>query len=123
MSSEVGYLSCCAGLGVGAGRQIRHVIRSRELWLIGLGSLCFWACVRGFVGYLPIYLKTIGWNPVLADQTLAIFYALSLIGVVPLSILSDRLGIRRELMILSVSVLALGVFIFSFAEGLILWLA
>ncbi len=104
-------------------QSLRHVMRSRELWLIGLGSLCFWACVRGFVGYLPLYLKTIGWNPVLADQTLAIFYAVSLIGVLPLSIASDRFGIRRGLMILAVSVLALGVFIFSFAEGLILWLA
>ena len=104
-------------------QSLRHVMRSRELWLIGLGSLCFWACLRGFVGYLPLYLKTIGWNPVLADQTLAIFYTVSLIGVLPLSIASDRFRIRRELMILAVSVLALGVLIFSFAEGLILWFA
>ncbi|MEM7348525.1 MAG: MFS transporter, partial [Chloroflexota bacterium] len=97
------------------------VIKSRQLWYIGLASLCFWGCYRGFSGYLPVYLKTIGWNPVVADQTLTTFYIVSLIGVLPIAIISDRYGIRRHLMIVCLAAVAAAVFSLSLVEGVLIW--
>jgi len=102
---------------------LRHVVQSRELWLIGLGTGSFWACYRGFSGYLPLYLKEIGWRPVLADQTLAAFFFVSLIGVIPLSLLSDRMKSRRIFMVVSIAVMGLGVLAFSVVDGILIWIA
>ncbi|MEM7133828.1 MAG: MFS transporter [Chloroflexota bacterium] len=102
---------------------LRHVVQSRELWLIGLGTGSFWACYRGFSGYLPLYLKEIGWSPVLADQTLATFFLVSLIGVIPLSLLSDRARSRRIFMVVSIAVMGIGVLSFSIVDGILIWIA
>ena len=103
--------------------SLRHVIQSRPLWLIGLGTGCFWACYRGFSGYLPLYLKEIGWNAVVADQTLATFYLVSLLGVMPLSLLSDRLRARRIFIMISTAVMGIGVLTLSFVSGVLIWLS
>ncbi|MGB0389266.1 MAG: CynX/NimT family MFS transporter [Ardenticatenaceae bacterium] len=102
---------------------LRHIVQSRELWLIGLGTGSFWACYRGFSGYLPLYLKEIGWSPLLADQTLATFFFVSLIGVMPLSLLSDRLRSRRIFMVVSLAVMSIGVLSFSIIDGILIWIA
>lgn len=102
-------------------QALRHVGRSRPIWLIGFGTLSFWICYKGFSGYLPLYLREIGWQPQVADQTLTTFFAVSLIGVMPLSLLSDRYNIKKWIIILSVSGISLAVFSFSFATGLLIW--
>ncbi|MEM7533158.1 MAG: MFS transporter [Chloroflexota bacterium] len=102
---------------------LNHVVRSRELWLIGLGTGSFWACYRGFSGYLPLYLKELGWNPVVADQTLATFFLVSLVGVMPLSLLSDRMKSRRIFMVVSLAVMGIGVLAFSIVDGIFIWVA
>ncbi len=101
---------------------LRTVAQSRQLWLIGVGTLCFWGSYRGFSGYLPVYLKEIGWNLVVADQTLTVFYVVSLIGVMPLSLLSDRFKMRRELGALCIVMLGTGALSLTFVEGLLLWI-
>ncbi|MCB0009094.1 MAG: MFS transporter [Anaerolineales bacterium] len=103
--------------------SLRYLVGTRELWIIGLGTLFFWACYKGFSGYLPLYLKNSGWEPARADQAMASFYIISLLGVLPLSVLSDRLHIKRELMFGAVAVMAVGVLSISFAEGVLVWLA
>lgn len=102
---------------------LRHIVQSRELWLIGLGTGSFWACYRGFSGYLPLYLKEIGWSPLLADQTLATFFLVSLIGVMPLSLFSDRMRSRRIFMVVSIAVMSIGVLSFSIVDGILIWIA
>ncbi len=103
-------------------QSLQHVMKSRQLWIIGLGGMCFTACYRGFAGYLPIFLKESGWDPALADQALSSFYFVSLLGVLPLSLISDRWQIKQGLMITCVAVLSVGVFSLSVTEGVLLWI-
>lgn len=103
--------------------SLSHVLRLRELWLIGVGTLFFWACLRGMVGYLPLYLRSVGWEPVTADQTLTVFYTVSLILVMPLAITSDRYNLRREFLAGSVLILGLAVFALSILNGNLIWIA
>ena len=103
--------------------SLRYVAQSRQLWLIGIGTGSFWACYRGFSGYLPLYLKEIGWDPVIADRSLAAFFLISLIGVMPLSVLSDRMKARRIFLVVSLGMMGLGVLTLSFASGILIWLA
>jgi predicted MFS family arabinose efflux permease len=97
--------------------SLRHVISLRNLWILGIGGLGINACFQGFTGYLPTYLKTIGWADLDADRALAVFFLSSLIAVVPLSILSDRLHLRRGFLIFAASVLSTGIILLAFVQG------
>lgn len=97
--------------------SLRHVIRLRNLWVLGIGGLGISACFMGFTGYLPTYLKAIGWPELQADQALAAFFVTSLAAVVPLSILSDRRRWRRGFLIITALILSVGIGSLSFVEG------
>ena len=88
--------------------NMRYVIRFRELWVIALAVLGVLGLMRGLVGYVPMYLREIGWGAVDADTALTIFFLCSLIGVVPISHLSDRLGNRRLVMAFGTTMMTIG---------------
>ena len=88
--------------------NMRYVIRFRELWVIALAVLGVLGLMRGLVGYVPTYLREIGWGAVDADTALTIFFLCSLIGVVPISHLSDRLGNRRLVMAFGTTMMTIG---------------
>ena len=95
--------------------NMRRVARYRELWSIALAGFGVMGLMRGMSGYVPTYLREIGWDPVNADTALTVFFFASLIGVVPISHLSDRLGNRRLVMAFATSMMALGTGLMYFA--------
>jgi MFS family permease len=100
-----------------------HVIRLRRVWLIGLGGMGINACITGAMGYLPTYLRTIGWNPTTADNALAMFYFVSLLGAIPLAMLSDRLGTRRGFLMAAALMMTIGISLLATVDGYLIWLA
>lgn len=98
-------------------QSLSHVVRLRNVWILGLGGLGVNACFSGFAGYLPTYLKAIGWAELDADRALAVFFLSSLIAVVPLSILSDKLHLRRGFLIIGSLVLTIGIGSLTFVQG------
>jgi NNP family nitrate/nitrite transporter-like MFS transporter len=97
--------------------SLRHVMRLRNVWILGIGGLGINACFQGFTGYLPTYLKTTGWAALDADRVLAAFFVTSLTAVIPLSILSDRLRLRRGFLIFAACILSIGIGLLSVVEG------
>lgn len=97
--------------------SLKHVVRLRNIWILGIAGLGMNACFQGFTGYLPTYLKAIGWAELDADRALAAFFATSLIAVIPLSILSDRFHLRRGFLIVAALILAVGIGLLSVVEG------
>ncbi|MCE2471074.1 MAG: MFS transporter [Anaerolineae bacterium] len=89
-------------------RSLRYVTRFRELWVLALGVFGVLGLMRGLVGYIPTYLREIGWGVVEADSAITVFFFCSLIGVVPLSHLSDRLGSRRVVLAFGTSMMSVG---------------
>ena len=102
---------------VSLGDSLRHVMRLRNLWILGIGAMGINACFTGFTGYLPTYLKTIGWADLDADRALAAFFATSLMAVIPLSILSDRLHLRRGYLVVAGLILSIGIGSLTFVES------
>lgn len=88
---------------------LRHVLQLREVWIIGVGSLLFWGCVRGFLGYTPLYLRGLGLGAESADSTLSLFFLGSLIFAVPSTILAQRLGSRRPILIIAMLLTGSGI--------------
>ncbi|MCY4019951.1 MAG: MFS transporter [Chloroflexi bacterium] len=95
--------------------NLHYVTRFRELWVIALAVFGVVGLMNSLVGYVPTYLREIGWESVDADSAIPVFFLASLIGVVPISHLSDRLGNRRLVMACGTAMMALGTLLMFFA--------
>ncbi len=73
-------------------RQFSHIIKIRDLWLIGFALLTYNGGIQGLLGYLPLYLRNLGWQEVSADSAASFFHLASMLFVIPMSFLADRLG-------------------------------
>lgn len=93
----------------------RYVARFRELWVIALAVFGVLGLMRGLGGYVPTYLREIGWEAASADTAMTVFFFCSLVGVVPISHLSDRLGNRRLVMAFGTSMMTIGCALMYFA--------
>jgi ACS family hexuronate transporter-like MFS transporter len=105
-------------------RQTFHrVSRLRNIWLLGLAILGIGGCVEGTLGYLPLYLRAIGWPVAGADGALATFHAMNMLAAIPLALLSDRLGSRKRILIVAALAIATGVGLLTVAQGMAVWVA
>jgi len=77
--------------------------------------------VQGFLGYVPLFLRNIGWQDVRADSLAASFHLASLFFTIPLAFLSDKIASRKRLVIAAASLTALGIGLFFVLEGNLLW--
>lgn len=89
-------------------RSVQQVIRVKNIWLMGFLMLGVAGSVQGVLGYLPLYLRNLGWSPIQADKTVSAFHFVSMLFVLPIAIWSDRLGSRKRLLIFSALMIILG---------------
>jgi len=75
------------------------LVRNKALWLLAVAAMFRIGSIAGMTGYLPLYLRDKGWAPASADGTLAVFFAVSTICVIPISLLSDRIRSRKAILI------------------------
>jgi sugar phosphate permease len=117
--SEPGYLnSSTSRTGTVPFRQaFSRVIRLRSVWLLGLILMGQMGCVRGMFGYLPLYLREIGWTAASADGTLAAFHGASIVGAIPITLLSNRLGSRKVVLLITTLMTVIGVGLLSITTG------
>jgi MFS family permease len=95
-----------------------HVLPIKSVWLMGLAMLGYVGCVQGMVGYLPYYLREAGWAAAGADGTLATFNGLSTVAAVPTAVLSDRIGLRKAVIIPVLVITVAGVALLPLANAM-----
>jgi MFS family permease len=129
----VGFLWLKARQGPGAGtaspsaqtvpfrQALSRVIRLRSVWLLALLVLFICGYNSGLVGYLPLYLRSIGWSPVSADGALAAYTAASVVGAIPMSLLSDRVGSRKAVLYPAILAIIISVSLLSAFRGPVVW--
>jgi MFS family permease len=99
------------------------VVRLRNVWLLCIATAGVSGCVNGMLGYLPMYLRGLNWPPASADSTLASFHAASLICAIPIALLSDRIGNRRCVLMVSVLLIGIGTGLLGFVGGVLISVA
>jgi NNP family nitrate/nitrite transporter-like MFS transporter len=97
------------GGGVPLRQTIGRVFPVKAVWLLGLALLGYVGCTQGVIGYLPTYLRDSGWTVASADGTLAVFNGVSTLGAIPLALLSERLGLRKVVLLPVLLVTTVGV--------------
>jgi nitrate/nitrite transporter NarK len=110
--------------------SLAKVIRIRGVWIIAIILFTYWGSNMGFAGYLPMYLRNVGWEPELADTAMTVFAGIGILGVIPMVLYSDKIGSRRPVIFFAILVLSLsmgmvpvvsrtGVWIFLIVGGLL----
>jgi cyanate permease len=102
-------------------QSISRVFPNKAVWLLGLTLLGYSACIQGMIGYLPTYLRDIGWTVASADGTLATFNALSTLGAVPLALLSLRLGLKKVVLFPILFITIVGVALLPVVSSTMVW--
>jgi MFS family permease len=111
------------GQGMSMRSAFRQVTGLKNIWLLGLTLFGVGGCIQGILGYLPLYLRDLGWEALRADGTLSAFHTVSMIFVLPIALWSDRLGSRKHLLLAATLMVVLGTGLLSFANGAWIWLA
>jgi ACS family D-galactonate transporter-like MFS transporter len=106
---------------VSFGQAVGRIVKVRNLWFLAFSQFGFGGCILGVMGYLPTYFKTIGWVPVKADATLAILNIASTLATLPIAFLSDRLGMRKALLLVALIVMTISVGLLSVAGNVAAW--
>jgi MFS family permease len=102
---------------------LKHVAGLKNIWLLGLALFGIGGAIQGALGYLPLYLRGLGWQPIYADGALSAFHMVSMIFVLPFALWSDRLGSRKRLLLFANLMIAVGLGLLSFASGGLIWVA
>jgi len=90
-------------------KALARVTRIRDVWVMGFVLMANWGANMGFLGYLPTYLRNVGWEPAMADSAMTALSGIGVFGVIPMVLYSDKIGSRKTVMIFSILVLALTV--------------
>jgi nitrate/nitrite transporter NarK len=98
-----------------------QVIRNKTVWLMGLVTLFFFGSFMGMTGYLPTYLRNIGWSTAAADGTLTVLNGASILGVIPMVYLSDRFGSRKTILALALVSVTVTLAWLPFTRGAGVW--
>ena len=85
---------------------LSRVIRIKDVWIMGVVLLTYWGTNMGFGGYLPTYLREVGWEAGMADSAMTVFMGIGIIGVIPMVLYSDKIGSRKIVMIFAILILA-----------------
>jgi predicted MFS family arabinose efflux permease len=101
---------------------LSKVARLKEVWIIGLITLANWGASMGYIGYLPLYLRNIGWTPASADTAMTVINGVTSIGVIPMVILSDKLGSRKAIVSISVASLVLSLALLPLVNTTGIWI-
>jgi MFS family permease len=120
-ASPSGHPSASATGYISMRQALARVARLKNIWLLGLTLFGVGGCVQGLLGYLPLYLRNSGWQPLHADGAISAFHAISLVFTLPIALWSDRLGSRKRLLFIAAGFIALGTGLLSVASGAWVW--
>ena len=72
-------------------------------------------------GYLPLYLRNIGWTTVGADGAITVLNGAGMLGTIPMVMLAGRLGKYKVLLFVSVLSMVATLALLPFASGPAVW--
>jgi MFS family permease len=100
---------------------IMRVLRNKYVWFLAFTLFFRVTCLMSMTGYIPTYLKDLGWAGSSADWTLSAFYAASILVVIPVSLFSDRIGARKPVLLVGIVISFIAVGLIPFVSGPGVW--
>jgi MFS family permease len=104
-------------------QAMAHIIKIKNIWLLGVAMMGLSGCMQSMTGYLPLYLKGEGWAGTSADGALALLNAMSMTFVLPLTLGSDKLKVRKLPLLGMFLMIITGNALLTFINGWGVWFA
>jgi sugar phosphate permease len=106
---------------IAIGSAIMRVLRNKYVWFLAFTLFFRVTCLMSMTGYVPTYLKDLGWAASSADWTLSAFYGASILVVIPVSLFSDRIGARKPVLLVGILISFIAVGLIPFVSGPGVW--
>lgn len=100
---------------------VKNVIWNRSVWLLALTQLCYTGCTIGFIGYLPLYLRGIGWTGIQADGALTALTGAGMAAAIPLSLLVGRMKSKTTAIFPIMIISFVSICLMSIINGQLVW--
>lgn len=100
---------------------VKSVIWNKAVWLLALTQLCYTGATIGFIGYLPLYLRGIGWTGVHADGALTALTGAGMVAAIPLSLLVGRLDSKKAIIVPIMIISFISICLMSVLNGQMVW--
>jgi MFS family permease len=104
-------------------KSIAYIASKPNSWFFALVAFALTGSIQAMLGYLPTFLKSVGWQTANADGALATFHLVSMIFVLPLAFLSDRFRSRKKIVAIMMLMLIVGIGALTFVTGPLVWAA
>ena len=102
-------------------QAFQRIIKRKKVWIFGGAHFCYIGCIMGTIGYLPLYLRGIGWEPAGADGALAALNGAGMLGAFPVSMLAARLGLRKSYIMMTFLITLISVALIPLFDGFMIW--
>ena len=102
-------------------QALTAVGRNKEIWIIALITMLLWGANTGFTGYLPLYLRNIGWKPVEADGLLTAATGAMMAGSIPMTFLGGKLTGYKRLLLVSIILTIISMGLMVVIKGPAIW--
>jgi MFS transporter, NNP family, nitrate/nitrite transporter len=96
-------------------------VRIREIWIIALITLLAWGSYSGFNGYLPLYLRNIGWTPLSADSAMTAVNGAMMAGNIPMVLIASRFTGYKTMLFISTAIAFISMSLMMVINGTALW--
>jgi MFS family permease len=106
---------------VSFGQAMSHLLRSKPLWILSLSLLAYQGCVIGMQGYLVYFLENFGWTAVAASGVLTAYNLAGGVSAIPFTLLSDRLGKRKNYLVWSFITTIAGIGLLAVVHNGFVW--
>jgi CP family cyanate transporter-like MFS transporter len=103
-------------------QSLPSVLKIKPVWIIGLITLTFWGSSMGMIGYLPVYLRDVGWSPLAADSAITVLSGVSALGAIPVVLIAERFSNRKGVMIISIVVMTSTMGLLPYIAGTGVWI-
>jgi MFS family permease len=110
-----------SGKGEGFREVLLHVLRIRGVWIVAIVFMGQMGALSASNGYLPTYLREIGWSIAASDGALTLTLGFACVATIPLVLLSNKLRAPRLFLIAGVIVSGIGFISLFFLKGMEIW--
>ncbi len=102
---------------------LSHVLRIKDVWILGLTLTSYWGANMGFSGYLVLYLEdSLHWTTAAAGGAMTLLSGIGLFGVMPMVWYSNRIGSRKVVIGIAAAVVGVTMAAVPYVDGAGLWL-
>lgn len=104
-------------------QALSKVVRIKNVWLLGIVSIGRGIAITGLLGYLALYLERYrDWSLAGADGALTVVNAVSTVAVLPVALLSDKLGSRVAIILPGMLVTVITIALIPWVGPMTIWM-